>query len=164
MTTIAIVTCTKLGGIGIESKFPWPSLYFDEDNFNETVNGNIVLVGSGAYATHKHLRGSVTYVLTSNTEFETSDTVKAIAGTPEEVITQITSENPGKDIFIAGGETVFRAYDSVINEWYVTVVEERHIFDREIFLNRIKHDFPNHKFLTEGTDNNQNFTRWHFTK
>jgi len=164
MTTIAIVTCTKLGGIGIESNFPWPSLYFDEDNFKERVGDSVVLVGSGAYTTHSHLRGSVTYVLTNNTSFESSETVKAISGTPEEVITQITSENPDKNIFIAGGETVFRSYDSLIDEWYVTVVEERHIFDREIFLNRIKHAYPNHKFLTEGTDNNQNFSRWHYTK
>jgi dihydrofolate reductase len=164
MTTIAIVTCTELGGIGIESNYPWPRLYFEEDNFSSRVGDNIVLVGSGAFLAHKHLRGSTTYVLTNNTEFETSDTVKTINGTPEEVIAKITEENPDKDIFIAGGESLFRAYNNLIDEWFVTIIEEKAIFDKEIFLLRIKHAYPNHTFITDGTDNNQNFSRWHYTK
>lgn len=164
MTTIAIVTCTETGGIGIENRFPWPKFFFEEETFNEVAKDRVVLVGRGAFSQHEYLRGDVTYVLTSNENFGSSDIIKSISGEPADVIAQIQEENPGKDIVIAGGESLFRAYDELIDEWYLTIVEEVHIFDREILLARIKLSHPNHKFVTSGVDHNQNFSRWHYTK
>lgn len=164
MTTIAIATCTENGGIGIESRFPWPSFFFEEENFNSVVGDKIVLVGRGAFSEHEYIRGSVTYVLTNDTAFGSSDTIKQISGTPEEVLEKIQNDNPGKDIVIAGGESVFKAFNDLIDEWHITIVEEQHIYDKEILLARIQLAYPKHKQVTSGVDHNQNFSRWHYTK
>lgn len=164
MTTIAIVTSTENGGIGINGNLPWINLYLLKDAYEELAKNNVVLVGRSSFTTHEHLRGSITYVYSKEGSVEESETVKRISGTPEEVIAQITEENPDKNIIIAGGANVFKEFYNLIDEWRITYIKEFAVFNKDIDITNIQYVWNKKRIISAGTDNNKEFEVWHYTK
>lgn len=164
MTTIAIVISTEVGGIGIKGRMPWMELYSVRDSYEELAVGNIVLVGKTSFKSHDHLRGEVTYVYTTNDDVEETDNIKRISGTPEEVFNRIKENHPDKNIIVAGGASVFKAFWDYIDEWRVTIIKEFVIYEEDIDLTKIQYTWNDRRLIGEGTDNNQNFEVWHYTK
>lgn len=164
MTTIAIVISTENGGIGINGRMPWMTLFTMKDAHEELAVGNVVLVGRNSFTSHEHLRGDITYVYTTDETFEETDTVKRVSGDPEAVINKIKEENPDKNIIISGGEAVFKAFYDLIDEWRVTFINEFVVFNRDLNITDIQHRWNKRRLVSTGEDNNQNFSVYHFTK
>lgn len=163
MTTIAIVISTENGGIGMNDSMPW-KLHNIKDAYDELAASNVVLVGRKSYHGQEHVRGGITYVYSRDESFVETDTVKHISGTPEEVINQIKEAHPDKDIIIGGGKEVFLQFWDLIDEWRVTMIEEFTIFNKLIDMTEIQYKWKTRRKVSSGTDSNQNFTVYHFTK
>ena len=71
---------------------------------------------------------------------------------------------PDKNIIIAGGVNVFKAFWDHIDDWRVTIVKEFVVYDEDIDLTSIQYHWNDRRLLGEGVDNNQNFEIWHYRK
>ena len=148
----------------MNESLPWINLDILTDSYKELAQNNVVLVGKSSFATHKYLRGAITYVYTTDELFEETDTVKRISGTAEEVINKIKEENADKDIVIGGGGTVFKTFYDLIDAWRVTFINESVVFNRDVDMTDIQHKWNKRQLLSAGTDNNKEFEVWHLTK
>lgn len=165
MTTIGIVTCTETGGIGINGLRPWGNLFFAKEHFEERVGDNPVIIGKASFlANQKFYEDKAIFVLSNDTSIELPEYATAVSGNAEEVLAQVNEAHPGKTVYIAGGEAVYETFWNNIDEWYVTIIEERHVFDKEIRLAHIYRDFPVKELIGQGTDSIQDFSIFHFTK
>jgi dihydrofolate reductase len=164
MKTIAIMVSTPTGGIGINDRLPWFQLGVHVENFEELSNGQVVLVGGGAFRHHNYLRGGVTYVYTNTETFQETDELKRVTGDPQSIIDNIRAENPDKNIIIAGGLTVYQNFYDLIDEWRVTIIEESVVFNQDINLTDIQHKWNNRRLVSTGQDLNQTFSTFHYTK
>lgn len=121
----AIVAQSTNGVIGIDNAMPW-SLSNDLKFFKETTENHIVVMGRKTFESigRKPLPNRVNIVITSNPSSITEEGVIALKS-PEAVMSVINEGSPlNKDIFIIGGEQIYRAFLHHIEEWYVTVVYE----------------------------------------
>lgn len=164
MTVIAIVTSTKTGGIGINDALPWINLYTVKDAYDELAPGNVVLIGGSSYNKHEHIKGDKVYVYTRDTTFQDTEKVKAVSGTPEEIIARIESENPDANIILAGGANVFKTFYNLIDEWRVTYVNEPVVYNKDIDMTNVRYTWSNKRIVSSGFDNNKEFEIWHYTK
>jgi dihydrofolate reductase len=164
MTTTAIVISTEVGGIGINGRMPWLEFYSAKDAYQELAKNNIVLVGRKSFDSHPHLRGEVTYVYSNNVDLVESDSVKRVSGSADDIISMIKETHPDKNIIIAGGVNVFKAFWDHIDEWRVTIVKEFVVYEEDIDLTSIQYHWNDRRLLGEGVDNNQNFEIWHYRK
>jgi dihydrofolate reductase len=164
MKTIAIMISTPNGGIGINDRMPWIHLSILADNCTELAKGNVVLVGKGPFSSYNYLRGDVTYVYSHDNTLAESDTVKRIEGEPEDVINQIKQEHPDKNIIIAGGETVYKKFYNLIDEWRITIIEDFVVYNKDIELTNIQYIWNKKRLVNTGQDGSMNFTTYHFSK
>jgi dihydrofolate reductase len=164
MKTIAIMISTQNGGIGMNDKMPWMSLNILKDNFKELATEHVVLVSRASFNSYPHIRGQKTYVYTTDEGFPESENVKRISGEPEDVISTIKTDNPEKNIIISGGESVFKNFYNLIDEWRVTIIEEFAIYNRDINLTDIQFNWKKKRLVNSGQDNNMNFSTYHYSK
>lgn len=164
MKTIAITISTENGGIGWNERLPWINLSIANDNFKSHAKNNVVLVGRNAYDSHTHLRGDVTYVYTTRTDLQESDTVKRVSGDPETIINQIKTNNPDKNIIIGGGVTVYEAFYNFIDEWQVTIIEDFVPYNKDINLTNVQYIWNKRVLLNSGIDNNLSFRTYNYSK
>ncbi len=160
----AITISTANGGIGWNDRLPWFSISIVGKNFNEFAKDNVVLIGRNAFENHKDLRGVTTYVYTTKNEIQESENIKRVSGSPQEIVERIKSENPDKDIIIAGGETVYKDFYDLIDEWRVTIIDEFVPFNRDINLTNIQYLWNKRVLVNSGTDNNLNFRTYIYSK
>jgi dihydrofolate reductase len=169
MKITAIVTCNKYGGIGQGKSLPWPELYFGRDNFNVFVGDNPVLIGNNSYrlmSQIKHIDNTKKFfIYTQNVESNLPATITTVSGAAQEVIDKISEDETIENLFIAGGEEVFRIFYNLIDEWIITVLDEHQLqFDKMIPLNNIQNDWPVTKELTSGVDHYQHFNVIKYSK
>ena len=164
MKTIAIVISTQNGGVGMNDELPWLQLKTLKDNYEELAVDQIVLVGRNSYEKFSHMRGAMTYVYTNNADFQETEHIKKISGTPQEVIDVLKERHPDKNIIIGGGVAVFEQFFDLIDEWRVTIIEDYAIFNREVDLTRIKFLHKNRKLVGSGEDTTKTFTTSHMSK
>jgi dihydrofolate reductase len=160
----AITISTTNGGIGWNDKLPWFSISIVDKNFNESAKDNVVLIGRSAFENHTNLRGLVNYVYTTKDDIQETDTIKRASGSAQDIIERIKSENPDKDIIIAGGETVYRTFYDLIDEWKVTIIDEFVPYNKDINLTNIQYIWNNKVLLNSGIDNNLQFRTYLYSK
>jgi dihydrofolate reductase len=116
---IGIVAVDKNGAIGKGGKLPW--LYSaDMKFFKETTTGNAVVMGHNTWRSlKKPLPNRLNIVLSRQSEIEPQDSVVVLRDV-ESVLS--LAETLDKDLYVIGGEQVYRSFLLYIDKWLVTEV------------------------------------------
>lgn len=129
---IGIIAISKNFAIGRDGKLPW---HYSEDLkfFKRTTLGNVVVMGSTTWRSiGKPLPERENIVLSRSTELELPDGVLRMSSV-DEVIE--FDEQDGRDVFVIGGASVYKAFADVIDRWIVTEIPET-IEDADTFMPR----------------------------
>jgi dihydrofolate reductase len=116
---IAIVAVDRNGAIGKDGKLPW-HYSADMKFFKETTTGNAVVMGHKTWRTLKNpLPNRLNIVLSRQANIETEDSVVVVRDV-ESVLSR--ARDLKCDLFVIGGEQVYRSFLPHIEKWIVTEV------------------------------------------
>nr|AIA17981.1 Dihydrofolate reductase [uncultured bacterium] len=116
---IAIVAVDRNGAIGRDGKLPW---HYSSDMrfFKETTTGNSCVMGYKTWLTLKRpLPNRLNIVLSRQSEIAPQDSVVLLRDV--ESVLSLAEELNG-DLFVIGGEQVYRSFQPHIQKWIVTEV------------------------------------------
>ncbi|MDQ3667183.1 MAG: dihydrofolate reductase [Acidobacteriota bacterium] len=116
---IAIVAVGRRGAIGKGGKLPW-HYSADMKFFRKTTTGNACLMGYNTWLTlKKPLKDRLNIVLSRRSQIEPQDSVVVL----RDLNSVLSLENYLRcDLFVMGGEQVYRAFLPHIEKWIVTEV------------------------------------------
>ncbi len=116
---IGIVAVDRNGAIGKGGKLPW-HYSADMKFFKETTTGNAVVMGHKTWLTlKKPLPNRLNIVLSRKSEIEPQDSVLVLRDI-ESVLA--TAKELQTDLYVIGGEQVYRSFLPYIEKWLVTEV------------------------------------------
>ena len=116
---IGIVAVDRQGAIGKEGKLPW-HYSADMKFFKETTTGHACVMGYKTWLTlKKPLKQRLNIVLSRNSQIEPQDSVVVLRD-PNSILS--LSIYLRCDLFVMGGEQVYRAFLPDIEKWIVTEV------------------------------------------
>ena len=116
---IGIVAVDQNGAIGKGGTLPW---HYSADMrfFKETTTGNAVVMGHNTWRSlKKALPNRLNIVLSRQSEIEPQDSVLVLRDV-EAVLS--TAKDLKSDLYVIGGEQVYRSLLPYINKWIVTEV------------------------------------------
>ena len=129
---IGIIAISKNFAIGRDGKLPW---HYSEDLkfFKRTTLGNVVVMGSTTWRSiGKPLPERENVVLSRSSELVLPEGILKMSSV-DEVIE--FDEHDGRDVFVIGGASVYKAFADVIDRWIVTEIPET-IDDADTFMPR----------------------------
>jgi dihydrofolate reductase len=116
---IGIVAVDRNGAIGKGGKLPW-HYSADMKFFKETTTGNAVVMGHKTWQTLKNpLPNRLNIVLSRQSEIEPQESVLVLRNV-ESVLAM--ARDLKCDLFVIGGEQVYRSFLPYIEKWIVTEV------------------------------------------
>ena len=116
---IGIVAVDRNGAIGKGGKLPW-HYSADMKFFKETTTGNACVMGYKTWLTlKKPLPNRLNIVLTRNAEVEPHENV--VVARSIDLVLAMGKQLDG-DLFVIGGEQVYRSFLPHIDQWLVTEV------------------------------------------
>lgn len=116
---IGIVAVDRNGAIGKGGKLPW-HYSADMKFFKETTTGNAVVMGYKTWRTLKNpLPNRLNIVLSRQSEIEPQESVLVLRNV--ESVLAMARDLKG-DLFVIGGEQVYRSFLPYIEKWLVTEV------------------------------------------
>ena len=116
---IGIVAVDRNGAIGKDGKLPW-HYSADMKFFKETTTGNACVMGYNTWLTlKKPLPNRLNIVLSRKAEIEPHDSV--VLCRDVESVLSVAKDIDG-DLFVIGGEQVYRSFLPYIERWLVTEV------------------------------------------
>lgn len=145
-----IVAVEKNHGIGYNGYMPWPRLNGDMAWFRSITNNSIVIMGSVTWRSLKNpLPDRINIVLSKSSDFHSADHIFSDIDTALEFCYQ---EYPDKDVFIIGGDSIYRQVMSIVDKFYVTEISESFICDRFFNLDFVKSNFRTFKEIANYTE------------
>jgi len=124
----AIVAINQDNVIGVDGTIPWHSKG-DLKHFKETTTGHVVIMGRKTFESigNKALPGRVNVVLRRSGHIDLSkripkDTQLFTADDLDNAIVSMSEKYPDKDIFIIGGESVYKQSLDICEELIVTEI------------------------------------------
>jgi dihydrofolate reductase len=136
---IGIVAVDRNGAIGKGGKLPW-HYSADMKFFKETTTGNACVMGYKTWLTlKKPLPNRLNIVLSRQSEIEPQDSVLVV----RDVASVLGMAKDLKcDLFVIGGEQVYRSFLPHIEKWIVTdvplTIEDADAFVPENYLERFR--------------------------
>lgn len=119
MRIIGIVAVDRNGAIGKGGKLPW-HYSADMKFFKETTTGNAVVMGHNTWRSLKQaLPHRLNIVLSRQSELEPQESLVVMRDV--ESVLRKAKELPG-NLFVIGGEQVYRSFLPHIDKWLVTEV------------------------------------------
>lgn len=116
---IGIVAVDKNGAIGKGGKLPW-HYSADMKFFKETTTGNAVVMGRNTWLTlKKPLPNRLNIVLSRKSEIQPQESVVVLRDVASVLALAADLES---DLFVIGGEQVYRSFLTHIDRWLVTRV------------------------------------------
>jgi len=136
---IGIVAVDRNGAIGKGGKLPW-HYSADMKFFKETTTGNACVMGYKTWLTlKKPLPNRLNIVLSRQSEIDPQDSV--IVCRDVESVLSVAKDLKG-DLFVIGGEQVYRSFLPYIEKWIVTevplTIEDADAFVPENYLEGFK--------------------------
>jgi dihydrofolate reductase len=119
MRIIGIVAVDRNGAIGKGGKLPW-HYSADMKFFKETTTGNAVVMGHKTWLSlKKPLPNRLNIVLSRKSEIEPQDSLLVLRDV-ESLLA--TAQDLKTDLYVIGGEQVYRAFLPHIEKWLVTEI------------------------------------------
>ena len=119
MSIIGIVAVDTQGAIGKGGQLPW-HYSADLKFFKETTTGNAVVMGHNTWRTlKKPLPNRLNIILSRQAEFDAQESVVVVRDV--ESVLSMARDLKG-DLFVMGGEQVYRSFLPYIDMWIVTEV------------------------------------------
>lgn len=125
---LLIVACAKNNVIGKDGRIPW-DLPQDRQNFKKLTSGNVVIMGRRTFEEifvkfGRGLPDRETIVVSKNHDFNGEQL--CTARSLEDAIAFAKKQFPSKDIFICGGESIYREAISkkLVEKMYITKVDQ----------------------------------------
>src|SRR5882724_6098332 len=116
---IGIIAVARSGAIGKQGQLPW-HYSADMKFFKRTTTGHACVMGYKTWLTlKKPLPDRLNIVLSRQREIEPRDSVLVLRDVPSVLA---TAKNFEGDLFVIGGEQVYRAFLPYIEKWIVTEV------------------------------------------
>ncbi|HEY0430396.1 MAG TPA: dihydrofolate reductase [Pyrinomonadaceae bacterium] len=116
---IGIVAVDRNGAIGKDGKLPW-HYSADMKFFKETTTGNAVVMGHNTWRSlKKPLPNRLNIVLSRKAEIEPQESLVVLRDV-ESVLEKAKELNC--DLYVIGGEQVYRSFLPHIEKWFVTEV------------------------------------------
>lgn len=116
---IGIVAVDTNGAIGKDGRLPW-HYSADMKFFRETTTGNACVMGHKTWLTlKKPLPNRLNIVLSRKSEIEPQESVVVLRNVPSVLE---TAQNLECDLYVIGGEQVYRSFLPYIEKWIVTEV------------------------------------------
>ena len=126
-----IVAVDKNWAIGLSNKL-LVSIPADMKFFRETTSGKVVAMGrkdTGKFPGGQPLKNRTNIVLTKDLNYKVKDAV--VVGTLEEMVEEL-KKYPSEDIYVIGGESVYRQLLPYCDTAYVTKID--HIYEADTFF------------------------------
>lgn len=123
-----IVAVDKNWAIGLGNKL-LVSIPQDMKFFRETTKGKVVVMGRKtleSFPGQQPLKNRVNVVLTQNPDYKVKDTV--VVHSVEEAL-EAVKEYDKEDIFVIGGETIYRALLPYCDKAYITKIDHAYVAD-----------------------------------
>lgn len=137
----SILAATNYGGIGNRGTLPWPKHKQDLAWFKQHTTDQIVVMGRKTWEDPmmpKPLPNRVNYVVSSHhVAKQYQHLVRWIPGNPVENILQIQKDNPGKDVYVIGGQQLYEATQDIVERVYLTRMKGAWFTDTKINLDRM---------------------------
>ena len=153
-----IAAVSKNGAIGRNGTIPW-KIKGEQAQFKELTTGNVVIMGRKSYDDIGHpLPNRINIVVTSRPLEENENLYKA--GSIEEALEIAKAFN--KDIFLAGGNRIFKEGLKYADELFITEVDA-YILDADAFFPEFDKSLYK-KEVTEYVDGEIPYTRVRYVK
>ncbi len=135
-----IAACDKNGVIGKDGGIPW-NIPEDLARFKELTSGHALIMGR---VTYESIAERLKHPLLQRFSVVVSESFAArpeelpffdpalvkVAATAEEALTLATEHSEGKDIFVAGGESIYKAFLPMTERIYLTRINSAFEGDR----------------------------------
>lgn len=128
-----IVAVSDNQGIGLNNKLPWAHIKADMAWFKKHTEGQVVVMGSKTYdslpETFRPLPKRTNVVLTRG---RARDAHLHLQGDPQNMLFNLASIYPDQDVFIIGGENIYRQFMPMVDRVIVTRVHQ--VVEADAFL------------------------------
>ena len=138
-----LVAVEKSQGIGFNGQMPWPHLKGDMSWFKKMTTDQVVIMGSTTWKSLgcKPLPNRINIVLSKTHDYSGHGAADHTFSDPGTALVFCENEYPDKDIFIIGGDIVYKTYLNTIDKFYVTEIDADYECDRFFNLTYVKEHF-----------------------
>lgn len=138
-----IVAVDKNQGIGYKNSMPWPFLKEDMNWFKKMTLNNVIIMGSNTWKSlpFRPLKNRVNVVLSRTTNYSGYGAADHTFSDPETALIFCQTEYPDKEIFIIGGDLIYKIYFDKIDTFYVTEIDHEYQCDKFFDLATVKNQF-----------------------
>lgn len=120
-----IVAVADNNGIGLNNKLPWDHIPADMKWFKQHTEGHVVVMGSKTYDSlpqaYRPLPKRTNVVLTRG---RARDAHLHLQGDPQNMLLNLASIYPDQEVFIIGGENIYKQFASMADRILVTRVHQ----------------------------------------
>lgn len=126
-----IVAVDQNEGIGKDGKLPWPKIPSDMKRFRDLTKNSVVIMGRKTYdSIGKPLKGRFNIVLTSAcTYVKDYEQGTPVLKTNSVELALERAQAECKDIFILGGESVYKEFMPVVDRVMITTIHNKYDCD-----------------------------------
>lgn len=131
-----IVAVDKNWAIGKNNKLMW-SIPADMKFFRETTQGNVIIMGRKtleSFPQGQPLKNRVNIVITKNKDYKAKGAI--VVHSVEEAVREAKKQEG--DIFVIGGESIYRAMLSYCDTAYITKID--HAYDADTYFPNLDED------------------------
>lgn len=138
----AIMAVDANGGVGKNGRMPWPKHDGDMNWFVENTIGHIVVMGSNTWNSGlpKPLRKRINVVVSSKSEFPEAHLILPGINVQQEII-NLSKQYPDLIVWIIGGSKLLLETIPIIDEFFLTRVNETYDCDTFIPIDQILSEF-----------------------
>lgn len=140
----AIVAVEKNQGIGYNNSMPWPRLVNDMQWFKKNTNHNVVIMGSSTWKSiGRPLPDRINVVLSRTQNYSGINAADHTFSDPHTALNFCQLEYPDKEIYIIGGEEIYKLYMPLVDRFLITEIDQDYICDKFFNLSQVQKIFTN---------------------
>lgn len=149
-----IVAVDQNQGIGYNGQMPWPHLKGDMNWFRNMTTNQIVVMGSTTWKSigSKPLPNRINVVLSKSNNYSGKGAADHTFADPDLAISFLQTEYVDKEVFIIGGDSVYKYFMPIIDKFYVTEIECDYTCDRHFDLTYVQKKYNNVKIHAHYND------------
>lgn len=157
----SIVAVDQHSGIGLLGKLPWPHLKNDMLFFKKLTENNFIIMGSSTWRSlPKKLPNRFNCVISRHSQPNADKSFSAI----EAAIYYAKSQFSEKEIFIIGGEQLYNSTMDIIDNYYITEINQTFNCDKFFNTKYVKNNYKNVNLISTHEDNDISYTIRKYTK